>query len=155
VDIVLHQWEVSPFCGKVRRILKAKGVAYRDESLYWYEVHFRARHDAVWTKTADLMCNGRPAYERMLFGWIGRKKFMDILTAQGIGRQPIEQVEERFWMLMAQLNTSLADRAWLVGDQLSLADIAVGSQLHEIARTMDIAPQLAALPHLKRWVQKI
>lgn len=28
-DILLHQWEISPFCGKVRRILEHKGLAYR------------------------------------------------------------------------------------------------------------------------------
>lgn len=28
-DIILHQWEISPFCGKVRRILKHKGLDYR------------------------------------------------------------------------------------------------------------------------------
>ncbi len=26
--IVLHQWEISPFCGKVRKILKRKNLAY-------------------------------------------------------------------------------------------------------------------------------
>src|SRR5262245_53682075 len=26
--IVLHQWVISPFCGKVRRILEHKGLAY-------------------------------------------------------------------------------------------------------------------------------
>src|SRR5262245_13801112 len=26
--IVLHQWSISPFCGKVRRILEHKGLAY-------------------------------------------------------------------------------------------------------------------------------
>src|SRR5271168_5090004 len=26
--IVLHQWEISPFCGKVRKMLKRKGLAY-------------------------------------------------------------------------------------------------------------------------------
>ncbi len=27
-QIVLHQWEISPYCNKVRRILKHKGLAY-------------------------------------------------------------------------------------------------------------------------------
>jgi glutathione S-transferase len=27
-SVILHQWEISPFCGKVRKILKAKGIAY-------------------------------------------------------------------------------------------------------------------------------
>lgn len=29
MPIVLHQWEISPFCGKVRKILDAKGLRYR------------------------------------------------------------------------------------------------------------------------------
>ncbi len=28
-DIILHQWEISPFCGKVRRILDFKGLDYQ------------------------------------------------------------------------------------------------------------------------------
>jgi glutathione S-transferase len=28
-DVVLHQWEISPFCRKVRKILAHKGVAYQ------------------------------------------------------------------------------------------------------------------------------
>jgi glutathione S-transferase len=28
-NIVLHQWEISPFCGKVRKVLRWKGLAYR------------------------------------------------------------------------------------------------------------------------------
>jgi glutathione S-transferase len=31
-DVVLHQWEISPFCGKVRRILRFKGIAFRVEN---------------------------------------------------------------------------------------------------------------------------
>ncbi|MDE2297039.1 MAG: glutathione S-transferase N-terminal domain-containing protein, partial [Burkholderiales bacterium] len=31
-DVVLHQWEISPFCGKVRRMLRMKGVAHRVEN---------------------------------------------------------------------------------------------------------------------------
>ncbi|MGH8462358.1 MAG: glutathione S-transferase N-terminal domain-containing protein, partial [Stenotrophobium sp.] len=27
-NVVLHQWEMSPFCNKVRRCLKYKGVDY-------------------------------------------------------------------------------------------------------------------------------
>ena len=31
-DVVLHQWEISPFCGKVRQILRMKGIAHRVEN---------------------------------------------------------------------------------------------------------------------------
>lgn len=28
-DIILHQWEISPFCGKVRRLLRHKGLPFQ------------------------------------------------------------------------------------------------------------------------------
>jgi len=28
-EIILHQWEISPFCGKVRKVLRRKNLAYR------------------------------------------------------------------------------------------------------------------------------
>jgi len=31
-EAVLHQWEVSPFCGKVRKILRLKGIPFRVEN---------------------------------------------------------------------------------------------------------------------------
>ena len=32
VEVVLHQWEVSPFCAKVRKLLRLKGIAFRVEN---------------------------------------------------------------------------------------------------------------------------
>ncbi len=32
MEVLLHQWEMSPFCNKVRRILEYKGIAYRVEN---------------------------------------------------------------------------------------------------------------------------
>lgn len=31
-EVVLHQWQISPFCGKVRKILRLKGIPYRVEN---------------------------------------------------------------------------------------------------------------------------
>jgi glutathione S-transferase len=31
-DVVLHQWEISPFCNKVRKMLRFKGIAHRVEN---------------------------------------------------------------------------------------------------------------------------
>ena len=27
-EVILHQWEISPFCGKVRKVLRRKGIAF-------------------------------------------------------------------------------------------------------------------------------
>ena len=49
-EIILHQWEISPFCNKVRKILSAKG-------LQWREVNYnglRARKAASLSPTGKL-----------------------------------------------------------------------------------------------------
>ncbi|RZI84263.1 MAG: glutathione S-transferase family protein [Rubrivivax sp.] len=222
MNIVLHQWELSPFCGKVRRILEAKGLPYQvinyngllarkaaglspagklpvldidgqricdsrliaqelerrfpmpalmpesaeeraqvqvfqdwaDESLYWYEIHFRVQYKPAFRKVVAGLTQGRPAYERPLMALILRRTLVGALKAQGLGRVPVRLVEERFWLLMNNLDALLAHRTWLVGGARSLADIAVGSQLHEVMRTTDISAKLATLPHLQRWLRQ-
>ncbi|HKE16326.1 MAG TPA: glutathione S-transferase family protein, partial [Kofleriaceae bacterium] len=134
-DVVLHQWEISPFCRKVRKVLALKGVAYRtveynglrargaarlspagklpvldydgeriqdssaicdfldgkhpspalvpadpearalahvledwaDESLYFVEVYLRFAIPEVLPTAIDLLCAGRPRWERAIF----------------------------------------------------------------------------------------
>ena len=48
--ILLHQWQISPFCGKVRRILEHKGLAYEVENYNG----LRARKAAKLTATGKL-----------------------------------------------------------------------------------------------------
>jgi len=135
-EAVLHQWEISPFCRKVRKVLAHKRVAYRtveynglrargaarlsaagrlpvldydgeriqdssaichfleekhpapalvpaepearalallledwaDESLYFIEVYLRFEIPEVRPRALDLLCAGRPRWERAIFG---------------------------------------------------------------------------------------
>jgi len=220
---VLHQWEISPFCGKVRRILDAKKIPYKtknyngalvplaakltgvgklpvldihgdrisdsrniahhleelfpdstrlipneelqyaemaryedwaDASLYWYNFYFRLKYDDAWSKTATHFSRGRPAYEKPIVNLVGRKKFMRQLDSQGLGRYPKQIVEERFRTIIKHLDVTLGDKKWLVGDNKSLADIAVASQLHEIKRTSHLASELTDLPSLNNWLNR-
>ena len=54
--------------------------------------------------------------------------------------------------LLAQLNTHLADRAYLAGDHFSMADIPVGCDIH---RWFGLPQARPALPHLERWYASI
>ena len=44
---VLHQWEISPFCGKVRRILQAKEIAFQSKNYNGMLVPFAANLSGV------------------------------------------------------------------------------------------------------------
>jgi glutathione S-transferase len=222
-EIILHQWEVSPFCSKIRSILEHKGIPYRvqnyngllslrakklspagklpvldingertqdsrriaalleqrfptpalvptdateraqmeilqdwaDESLYWYEVYFRAMYDEAWDKLVGHLCNGRPFWEKSIFNTVARPQFRSQLQAQGIGRIEKSVVEARFMLLLHSLDAQLAGRTWLVGEYKTLADIAIASQLNEIKRTSHLGAAFANNVNVHRWLQTL
>jgi glutathione S-transferase len=53
---------------------------------------------------------------------------------------------------MAQLNTHLAERAWMCGDHFSMADIPVACDVH---RWFALPQPRPAWPHLERWFAAI
>lgn len=218
--IVLHQWEISPFCGKVRRILEHKGLAYdvvnyngirarkasglsgagklpvidydgervqdssdiaafleakhpdkplyprepvaraqaeiwedwADESLYWFEVYFRTSYPDALRRASALLCKGRPGFERTLVAGAMKRMYKTKLAAQGIGKLPRDRVEAKFIAHLDTIETVLAAQRWLAGTARSIADIAVQSQLAEIARTSHLAPEIDRRPHVRTWL---
>lgn len=220
--IVLHQWEMSPFCNKVRRILHFKQLAFEvvdynglmarkaaalspvgklpvidydgeriqdsdriadflearhpqprlipidplaraqgriwsdwaAQSLYFHEIYFRMLDPASLERGLDLICKGRPNWERTVLRAVFRRRYPKKLAQQGLGRLPREEVERQFFALLADLDTVLARRQFLIGDQLALADLSVMAQLSELVRTSELAPRVLGLPHLKAWYER-
>ena len=54
--------------------------------------------------------------------------------------------------LLEQLNTHLADRAYLAGDHFSMADIPLGCEIH---RWFGLPQARPTLPHLERWYASV
>jgi glutathione S-transferase len=222
VNIVLHQWEISPFCGKVRKVLRWKGLTcqiidynglratragrlsrsgklpvldydgtriqdssdivafleqkhpepalypsdsldrataklledWADESLYWYEVYLRVIYPEVLPKVVQLLCNGRPSWERNIFSFVFRRSLLRQLHGQGLGRQDRNSVESHLLELVASLDAILASREWLVGSAKSVADAAVSAQLDEMLRTSVLAPRIRAHASLMQWIER-
>lgn len=220
--IVLHQWEMSPFCNKIRRCLHYKGLAFTvvdyngllarkaaalspagqlpvldydgeriqdsgaiaahldrrhpakplfpqdpvilakariwgdwaAQSLYFHEIYFRMLDPVSLERSLDLMCKGRPPWERLVIKAVFKRRYPKKLGWQGLARQPRVEVERQFFELMGSLDALLASRQWLTGTTLSIADIAVVAQVSELLRTSDLAPRVLALPHLKAWLDR-
>jgi len=221
-EVTLHQWEISPFCGKVRKVLRHKGIAFSvrnyngllaiqagklspagklpvldfegqriqdssaivafvearvpepalypkapaeralalvledwaDESLYWFELALRMGDPAVLPKAAELLCTGRPGWERAVVATILKLTYPKKLKAQGIGHLPRERVHELFLGHMAAIDELLAAGPWLAGGTKSIADIAVSAQIDEIVRTSPLAPRVLAYPRLREWLAR-
>ncbi len=222
-DVVLHQWQVSPFCAKVRKMLRHKGVAFRvenyhgllagkaaklsaagklpvldfdglrvadstaiavflderlpaaplypadpaeaamarifedwaDESLYVYEIFFRAEYPEARAAAVALLCEGRPAWEQRLFAPLLVRTLRRRLQACGFRSAAKAEIETAFLRHMDDLDALLATRDWLVGRQPSIADIAVSAQIDEVVRTSHLAGRLRALPRLSAWLARL
>jgi glutathione S-transferase len=223
-SIVLHQFEISPFCQKVARILRYKGLSFEtvdynglaatrvgrlskvgkvpvldidgqrlqdstriarylethypepslfpvdaqqralvelwedwaDEVLYWFEVYFRVKDPDALQQAVQFACEGRPAMER-LPAKLALKTALGLqLYMQGLGRMLAEDVEAELLQHLDRIESVLSASAWLVGNTMTLADIAVGSQLLEIQRTSNkLRPELQSRPHLFAWLCRL
>lgn len=221
-NVVLHQWEVSPFCGKVRKILRWKGLSYQtvdynglcsmraaklsgagklpvleydgafvqdssdiaifieqrhperplypkdaaergfallledwsDESLYWYEVYLRVNYPEALRSVIDLLCSGRPAWERFAFAPVFRRTLLTQLRGQGLGRQARSVVETHLFAHLSSMDAILAGRDWLVGSTRTVADAAVSAQVDEMLRTSVLASRIREHVNLMDWLRR-
>jgi glutathione S-transferase len=221
-DVVLHQWDISPFCRKVRKVLRLKGIAYvtvdyngirapraarltasgklpvldwdgqriadsslicefldrqvqapplypadrrdaalarlledwADESLYYFEMHFRAAYPEASAKAIELLCVGRPRWEQRIVGPLFRRALRGRLKAHGFGGAGNDAIERSFFAHIDDLAAWLEGRRWLVGDAQSIADLSVAAQLEEIVSTNPLAARLLERPAVSAWLAR-
>ena len=124
------------------------------KSLYFYEIYFRMLDPVSLERALDLICEGRPRWERSVLKLVFQRRYPRKLKQQGLARLSRTQVEEQFFSLIDALEKLLERRAWLAGDAVSIAYFSVAAQIDELVRTSDIAPQVLARPRLKEWLSR-
>jgi glutathione S-transferase len=222
--ILLHQFEISPFCDKVRRILHVKGEPYEvreipvsrsftrvrrvnrigklpclehdgrriadsteiaayleqrfpepallptdpreralchvfedwaDESLYFYEMTLRFTHPHNARRFVPQLVAHDPAWFQRIAGWAVPVLLRRVVRSQGVGRKPramlLRDVERHVQALAAWLGAG----QWLVGERLSLADIAVFAQLACIRGADQGAKIVQAQPAVAAWLERV
>ncbi len=128
---------------------------WADEVLYWFEGWFRLRQAAAFERFLDLMCEDRPHWERYPLKWLLSFAGGISFKAQGIGRLSPETVRDEFRRHLDRIDLSVRDTGWLVGNQRTLADIAVSAQLLEFVRTSDDRGEVLDRPHLGAWARRL
>ncbi len=221
----LYQFDISPFCDKVRRVLRAKHLDFRivevppseaargrwkeisptgkfpvlehdgrrifdstdivrylderfpeprlipadpvlaarvhvledwaDEALYFFEMTMRL----TWPENAErwvpiLLAVEKPLVRR-LFAPLLPRAIRRVTEAQGIGRKARDDVERELGRHLDALVAWLGDGAWLVGETLTLADIAVYAQLFCIQGAITGDEAIAARPALVAWMDRV
>jgi glutathione S-transferase len=222
--IVLHQYETSPFCNKVRRILNHKQVPYEiaevppsrtplrvprlnpigklpclehdgvrisdstniahylenkfpdpplmpgdlrgralchmledwaDESLYFYEMtlRFLLPHNA--RRMLPALVKHDPAWLRFATRPIASLVTQRTARAQGTARKPLPMILEDVGRHVAAVSDLLESAPFLLGERLTLADIAVFVQLVCFADADEGRAAIDAQPAVVRWMERV
>lgn len=222
--VVLHQWEISPFCQKAARTLRFKKIDFEainyngilgakvpllskvgkvpvvdingqriqdstriaryldeaypdrprlypidpiqkamaelwedwaDEVLYFFEIHLRVNDPEALKEAIRISSQGRPAYEAVMVKGFIKYELKTQLFFQGLGRMKVEDIEAEFRRHLDRIEQVLSQTGWLVGNEQTIADIAVAAQLGEVIRTSkQFGPEILSRPAIAAWYKK-
>ncbi len=124
------------------------------QSLYFVEIHLRMLDPDAMEKALDLVCEGRPSFERALMKLVLKRRYPKKLAAQGIGKASPAEVDRRLVAHLAGLDVILGRREWLAGDALSIADFSVVAQLDEMVRTSRMAGRIRSYAKVAAWMDR-
>ena len=128
---------------------------WADESLYFYEVTMRLAWEHNLEAALDEFAASMPGVPRDHLKSMILENTDQLAKAQGLGRKPREQVVADVQRHMAALDNLLAGRDWLVGDSLSLADLAVIGQLSALLYAVEAREALETTTHVKPWMERL
>jgi glutathione S-transferase len=124
------------------------------QSLYFYELYLRMLDPPALEKALDLVCAGRPAWERPVVRFVLKSRYPKKVGLQGLGQYTRSEVVDQLILHVQSLDTLLADRPYLGGGSLSIGDISVVAQFDEMIRTSDAAERILAWPRFKAWYER-
>lgn len=128
---------------------------WADESLYFYEVYLRVNDSEALEEAIRISSIGRPAYEKPMVKGFILAELKTQLFFQGLGRMKAENVEEEFIRHLDRIEQVLSQSEWLVGENQTIADIAVVAQLGEVIRTSKkFGKEILDRPFMAEWYKK-
>lgn len=221
---ILYQFEASPFCDKVRRILHVKRLSYEtreigllesqtgyrkinpagkvpalsedgqvicdsteiayyleerypnppllpkdpgeralvqvledwaDESLYFYEMRLRFGFAHNRARVLPRLLSSENRVVKGLGTFLAPRAIQMQLSAQGIGRKSDSLILAELGRHIETIKNLLGEKKYLVGSSLSLADIAVYSQLACIRDSAEGEAEISRAPEVASYLERI
>ena len=129
---------------------------WADESLYFYEMTMRLAwehncskrvvHEFVATMPGMTVEKALP----LIVKTVGDK-----VSEQGLGKKPRENVVRDAERHFTALDRMLEGGDWLLGDALSVADIAVAPQVKALLYAEEVVPFADARPRIGAWLERV
>ena len=128
---------------------------WADESLYFYEMTMRLAWEHNLEAGLEEFAAGMPGIpkeqlRKMILDGVGQ-----LTQAQGIGRKPREQVVSDVERHFKALDDMLDEREWLVGEQITYADLAVISQLNALLYAKEAQEIFARTANVQGWMDRV
>jgi glutathione S-transferase len=130
---------------------------WADEALYWYVVHARWVIDDNRRRTVQAFFASLPSPLRLVVASIIRRKILTALRSQGIGRKTREVIFQELRERLGHIETLVPDHAFIVGENLTLADIAVFAQVDGLltSLTPETKTEVESRPCLLAWYRRV
>ena len=127
---------------------------WADESFFVYDLIMRG-----WSNNVDWLLRDVLSHDTGAMRWLFQRVLPRVLrkntVSQGLGRKTPEEVCADVEAHMDALVDLLSEGDWLVGDALSLADIAVASMCTVIERAEEAAAMMQARPVIQSWRERV
>jgi glutathione S-transferase len=127
---------------------------WADESLFFYDLTMRG-----WPNNVDWLKRDVLSHDRGVAAWLMGRLVPKFVTktsqAQGVGRKDRATVCAEMEAHFDALGDLLGESDWLVGRQLTLADIAVASMCTVLERAEEAAQMMAVRPAVRAWRERV
>ena len=128
---------------------------WADESLYFYEMTMRLTWEHNLDAAIDEFAATMPSLPREQLRAMIVQGATQLTHAQGVGRKPRAQVVDDVERHFRALDALLEGRDWLVGDSLSLADLAVVAQVNALRYAREAESALRKSDRLPDWIARV
>ncbi len=128
---------------------------WADESLYFYEMTMRLTWENNLDAALDEFAATMPGVPKDQLRELIKNGVTQLTQAQGVGRKPKEQIVADVERHLTALNNMLEGRDWLVGDNLSFADLAVIGQLNALLYAEEARASLEGKNNITAWIDRV
>ena len=128
---------------------------WADESLYFYEMTMRLTWEHNLDAALDEFARTLPGVPKPRLKSLIVETTTRLTEAQGVGRKPRDRVVRDVERHVQALDGMLDGRAWLVGDALSLADLAVVAQVNALRYAQEAEAALKATRNVLGWAARV
>lgn len=128
---------------------------WADESLYYYEMHLRFTTPGNAERNMPRMVANENGFIRWLFPKIVPRGIRRITATQGVGRKSQEQLMIDTERHVRAVSDMLDGDEWLVGNRLTLGDLAVHCMFNCLRDVNEVKPILEKYPAVPAWMDRL